>query len=515
MPRYSISDASSHIGPVDNWERATLLTRRRLVHRGGNNSHDGSDNTTEGVLEFIVSKPENFKKRAGDIHNTSRLIEGNYIELLEREEINGNVKQWAITPTMKLNNTKTGHKCLDWLNKQGPRSVIYVSFGTSISISDEEAKEFAMGLELSKKKFVWVVRDADKTNIFDGEDRRIELPEGFEERVRDYGLVVRDWAPQIEILAHESIGGFMSHCGWNSCLESITMGVPIAALPMHSDQPLNALFLTEVLKIGVIVREWGERNEVVKASKIKNVVERLMGCEEGDEMRKRAKELSVEIKKSMEEGFGYDYKTDDYKLVILESSNYWLSKKQTCYTDVYSLKSNSWSLGPTKNDLRKLHTTPGVHVGGVLHWVDSRVPLENKFEIVSFDLATEEWTIPPPIPPGPSTCLKKMILSNHNGSLCATFHYYTHVDMWVMKIDQGINISWSKLFTIKDDYYNSGLRIIAIGNLEKMNQQKVLIRCRFKLKWYDIDKEIKEDVDTFGASYFFNSLNYYEGLARV
>ncbi|KAK4485460.1 hypothetical protein RD792_008101 [Penstemon davidsonii] len=256
----------------------------------------------EEVLEFIVSKPENFKRRAGDIHNTSRLIEGNYIELLEREEINGNIKQWAITPTMKLNNTKTGHKCLDWLNKQDPRSVIYVSFGTSISISDEEAKEFAMGLELSKKKFVWVVRDADKTNIFDGEDRRIELPEGFEERVRDYGLVVRDWAPQIEILAHESIGGFMSHCGWNSCLESITMGVPIAALPMHSDQPLNALFLTEVLKIGVIVREWGERNEVVKASKIKNVVERLMGCEEGDEMRKRAKELSVEIKKSMEEG---------------------------------------------------------------------------------------------------------------------------------------------------------------------------------------------------------------------
>ncbi|KAK4485461.1 hypothetical protein RD792_008102 [Penstemon davidsonii] len=215
-------------------------------------------------------------------------------------------------------------------------------------------------------------------------------------------------------------------------------------------------------------------------------------------------------------GFGYDYKTDDYKLVILESSSHWLSKKQTCYiVHVYSLKSNSWRLGPTKNDLRKLHTTPGVHVDGILHWVDSRIPLENKFEIVSFDLATEEWTIPPPIPPGPNTCLKKMILSNHNGSLCASFHYYTHVDMWVMKIDQGINISWSKLFTIKDDYDNSELRIIAIGNLEKMNQQKVLIRCRFKLKWYDIEKEIKEDVDTFGASYFFNSLNYYEGLARV
>ncbi|KAL0339695.1 UNVERIFIED_CONTAM: Zeatin O-xylosyltransferase [Sesamum radiatum] len=114
-------------------------------------------------------------------------------------------------------------------------------------------------------------------------------------------MVVRDWAPQLQILAHKSTGGFMSHCGWNSCFESLLTGVPVAAWPMHSDQPLNALFLTRVLKTGLVVREWVERKELVTASVIKNVVERLMASEEGVEIRKGAEELSAAIKLSMDE----------------------------------------------------------------------------------------------------------------------------------------------------------------------------------------------------------------------
>ncbi|KAL0404885.1 UNVERIFIED_CONTAM: Zeatin O-glucosyltransferase [Sesamum radiatum] len=106
----------------------------------------------------------------------------------------------------------------------------------------------------------------------------------------------------LEILAHKSTGGFMSHCGWNSCLESLLTGVPVAAWPMHSDQPLNALFLTRVLKTGLVVREWAQRKELVTASVIKNVVERLMASEEGHQIRKRAEELSAAIKVSMDEG---------------------------------------------------------------------------------------------------------------------------------------------------------------------------------------------------------------------
>ncbi|KAL0404884.1 UNVERIFIED_CONTAM: Zeatin O-glucosyltransferase [Sesamum radiatum] len=258
----------------------------------------------EGVLQLLASS--SFKERAGEIHNTSRSIEGTYIELLSREEISGSSKpQWAIRPSFLQadstanNDRKPRHKCLEWLDKQAPGSVIYVSFGTTTSFTNEEAREIAIGLEYSKQKFILVLRDADKADIFAGRKKR---PEGFEERVQENGMVVRDWAPQLEILAHKSTGGFMSHCGWNSCLESLLTGVPVAAWPMHSDQPLNALFLTRVLKTGLLVREWAERKELVTASVIQNVVERLMASEEGDVIRKRAEELSAAIEVSIDEG---------------------------------------------------------------------------------------------------------------------------------------------------------------------------------------------------------------------
>ncbi|GFP90956.1 zeatin o-glucosyltransferase [Phtheirospermum japonicum] len=261
----------------------------------------------EELIQFMASKPEHFKDRAGDIHNTIRLIDGKYIDLLGREEIGGKTQQWAISSTLKskLNinhDTRTRHGCLDWLDRQAPGSVIYASFGTSISFSEDETREIALGLEQSKRKFVWVLRDADRADIFSGEDRKIDLLDGFEERVRENGIVVRDWAPQVEILAHKSTGGFMSHCGWNSCIESLITGVPMLAWPMHSDQPFNAVFMTDVLKTGLVVRKWADREKLVKASVIKDVIERLMGSEEGDKVRNRAAELSAAVGKATEEG---------------------------------------------------------------------------------------------------------------------------------------------------------------------------------------------------------------------
>ncbi|MCD9646427.1 hypothetical protein HAX54_036237 [Datura stramonium] len=126
-------------------------------------------------------------------------------------------------------------------------------------IGTMEIKELAMGLEQSKQRFLWVLRDADR-------------------------------------------GGFMSHCGWNSCIESITMGVPIAAWPMHADQPRNGFLVTEMLKIGLTVREWEKREELVSASTIENVVRKLMASEEGNAIRKRAEELGESVRRSTEKG---------------------------------------------------------------------------------------------------------------------------------------------------------------------------------------------------------------------
>ncbi|KAL0334316.1 UNVERIFIED_CONTAM: Zeatin O-glucosyltransferase [Sesamum angustifolium] len=104
----------------------------------------------------------------------------------------------------------------------------------------------------------------------------------------------------------------MSHCGWNSCIESISMGVPIATWPMHSDQPINAVFVTKVLRIGVEVKDWARRDEVVPSSTVENALRRLMASDEGDEMRKRAQELGAAVRNSVMEGGSSSKEMDSF-----------------------------------------------------------------------------------------------------------------------------------------------------------------------------------------------------------
>ncbi|XP_045807849.1 zeatin O-glucosyltransferase-like [Trifolium pratense] len=260
--------------------------------------------TTE-FIDFITTQDEFYELNDGTIFNTSRAIESPYLELIEKTI--SSKKHWALGPfhplTIEKNGSKDKHSCIEWLDKQEAKSVIYVSFGTTTTLTEKEVEQIAIGLEKSKKKFIWVLRDADKGDIFDENGvKRHVLPKGFDERVEGMGLVVRDWAPQLEILSHPSTGGFMSHCGWNSTLESISMGVPIAAWPMHSDQPRNCVLITQVLKIGLVVKEWAKRNELVAVSDIENAVRTLMETKEGDEMRERATNLKNAIRISKEEG---------------------------------------------------------------------------------------------------------------------------------------------------------------------------------------------------------------------
>ncbi|KAI3788239.1 hypothetical protein L2E82_00999 [Cichorium intybus] len=255
-------------------------------------------------LEFVMSHYDCKKFNSGNLHDTCKVIDGKFVDLLSKEGPSGSTKQWAMGPFNPVaisDNEKLGkrHKSLEWLDKQAQDSVIYVSFGTTTSLSDEQIQELATGLENSQHKFIWVLRDADKGDVFDDEVRRVELPKGFEERLEERGLVVREWAPQLEILAHPATGGFMSHCGWNSSMESITMGVPIVAWPMHSDQPGNATLITEVLKIGLSIRDWERRDEIVTSSTIEESIQKLMAS---DEIRKRAAKLGEDVRRSVEEG---------------------------------------------------------------------------------------------------------------------------------------------------------------------------------------------------------------------
>ncbi|CAO2822239.1 unnamed protein product [Amaranthus hypochondriacus] len=271
-------------------------------------SNDGC--TTQELMEFASNQVKCLGFESGSIFNTSRVIEGKYVQFLEKIEskIRVNVKLFALGPFNPIKIVseigENRHECLKWLDQQEIGSVLYVSFGSTTSLTDEQIDELANGLERCGEKFIWVLRRADPNDVLGEADRvnRPKLSEGYEDRVRGRGLIVRDWAPQLEILAHRSVGGFMSHCGWNSCLESISMGVPIAAWPMHSDQPRNAILVTDVLRIGVLVRGWEHREKVVNSSRIEGVVKTLMGSKEGMEMKKRAKELGDEVRTSFDEG---------------------------------------------------------------------------------------------------------------------------------------------------------------------------------------------------------------------
>ncbi|XP_065856757.1 zeatin O-glucosyltransferase-like [Euphorbia lathyris] len=252
-------------------------------------------------LDLISSQYEFHKISSGYIYNTSRLIEGPYLDLIQKYN-HGKGKHFALGPFNPVSlssdhDQKKQHLCLEWLDKQAENSVIYVSFGTTTSMNNEQINELAIGLKESNQKFIWVLRDADKGDIFTQENEVVKV--GYNE---NSGLIVRDWVPQLEILGHTSIGGFMSHCGWNSCMESISMGVPIAAWPMHSDQPRNSVLITECLKIGVVVRDWERRDEIVTGKMIQTCVQRLMASDEGFRMRKRASELGHSVRRSVEEG---------------------------------------------------------------------------------------------------------------------------------------------------------------------------------------------------------------------
>lgn len=258
--------------------------------------------TSSEILEFSRAQMVHQKLSSGTLYNTCTEIEAPFLNVVAKL----NPKQWAIGPFNPVeictNSNQQRNKWLEWLDHQAPNSVIFVSFGTTTSFTDDQIHELGIGLENSGQKFIWVLRDADKGDIFVGDVRRSELPNGYEERIQGRGIIIRDWAPQLEILAHASTGGFMSHCGWNSSLESITMGVPMATWPMHSDQPQNALLLTKVLKIGVVVKDWARRDELVDSATVEKAVRRLMGSKEGEEIRRRAAELGGAVKRSVAEG---------------------------------------------------------------------------------------------------------------------------------------------------------------------------------------------------------------------
>ncbi|KAK9093514.1 hypothetical protein Syun_028425 [Stephania yunnanensis] len=173
----------------------------------------------------------------------------------------------------------------EWLDRQKPESVVYVALGTEACLTQEEINELAHGLELSELPFFWVFR---KLSVLDAIN--VELPSGFKERIGDRGVVWEgSWAPQVNILAHPSVGGFLTHCGWNSIIEALGFGRALILFPYLSEQGLNARMM-ESSNVGLEI----PRDEHEGSFTSKSVAESLkmvMVEEEGEHLRSNAREI--------------------------------------------------------------------------------------------------------------------------------------------------------------------------------------------------------------------------------
>ncbi|KAJ3691608.1 hypothetical protein LUZ61_020772 [Rhynchospora tenuis] len=179
--------------------------------------------------------------------------------------------------------------CMAWLDTKLPNSVVYISIGSISSLDIRQMAELAYGIFNSNIPFLWVVRSSEVS----------KLPEGFADEAKERGLIV-SWSPQLDVLTHQAVGCFLSHCGWNSTIEALSLGVPIVAFPQWTDQPMNASYVESVWEVGVRTRQDSEG--LVRSEEVERCVKELMKGVRSEEYRRNAEKWSNKAKEAMKEG---------------------------------------------------------------------------------------------------------------------------------------------------------------------------------------------------------------------
>uniref|UniRef100_J3N9G4 Uncharacterized protein n=1 Tax=Oryza brachyantha TaxID=4533 RepID=J3N9G4_ORYBR len=195
--------------------------------------------------------------------------------------------------------------CLGWLDRQAAQAGHFLSFGSGGALPTEHMRELALGLELSGQRFLWVVRSPSdegevSANYYDAETKKDPfsyLPEGFVERTKEAGLLVPSWAPQTKVLAHPATGGFLTHCGWNSVLESLVHGVPMVAWPLYAEQRQNAVLLADGVGAAIRVPEAKGKEKIAAA-----VRETMAGEGRGAAVRAKVAELQRMAAEGLRDG---------------------------------------------------------------------------------------------------------------------------------------------------------------------------------------------------------------------
>ncbi|KAF8009757.1 hypothetical protein BT93_J0677 [Corymbia citriodora subsp. variegata] len=214
---------------------------------------------------------------------------------------------------IKGNLWKEDAKCLEWLNSKEPNSVMYVNFGSLALLTQEQLEEFAMGLSNSKQPFLLIIRP-DLVNQGDNPSANAVLPREFLEETKGRGFI-SGWCPQEEVLNHPSIGGFLTHCGWGSIMESLSAGVPMLCWPCFGDQKGNCRYVCSEWEMGL------EIGDGVKRDDVERLVRKLMTDDgDDDETGKKLKKRAMEWKRMAHEAALGSSTLDFKKLVNYLSS---------------------------------------------------------------------------------------------------------------------------------------------------------------------------------------------------
>ncbi|CAM0871405.1 unnamed protein product [Alopecurus aequalis] len=252
---------------------------------------DGEDPVAKFVME---EASEQDVSSWGALVNSFPALDEDYVTAFQ-SFYQPDARAWLVGPLFLLaaevdDEEQDPEGCLPWLNEQS-EPVVYVSFGTQAHVPDEQLDELARGLVQSGHPFLWAVRSGTWSPPVD---------------VGPHGRVVRGWVPQRRVLAHRAVGGFVSHCGWNSVMESLAAGKPLLAWPMMAEQHLNAKHVADIIGAGVRmdVVTVGGVPAVVQRAEVEKKVRRLMDAEgeEGRKMRARAAWAQQAAKSAVSEG---------------------------------------------------------------------------------------------------------------------------------------------------------------------------------------------------------------------
>ncbi|GKC98594.1 UDP-glycosyltransferase 76G1-like protein isoform X2 [Tanacetum coccineum] len=244
-------------------------------------------------LDFVDKMFKHMKTSSGIIWNTFKELEQSELHTIDQQY---QVPSFTLGPFHKYFPSSLSSliqqdlTVLKWLDSQPPKSTIYVSFGSLACITESEFQQVALGLENIGLPFLWVVRPG----LVTGSEWVESLPEKFLERVGDRGRVVK-WCPQQEVLTHPATGCFWTHNGWNSTLESICEGVPMVCSPCCYDQPINARYVNDIWKIGVLLEDGFERVDIEMA------IKKVMMSKEGEQIRERISCLKEKVNHSLDE----------------------------------------------------------------------------------------------------------------------------------------------------------------------------------------------------------------------